>query len=137
MNFTASTQVDFNPGANEEAGMTLLNNGAHFDILIRQSKGKRVLISRLRFGVVVHESEEVVLKPGPVKLAITCNRLFFSFSYAQGDEAFKEIEKVNSKFLSSETAGGFTGLYVGLYATGNGKPSRAMADYDWFELLYK
>jgi alpha-N-arabinofuranosidase len=137
MNFTASTQVDFNPGANDEAGMTLLNNGAHFDILIRQSNGKRVLVSRLRFGVVVHESEEVVLKPGPVKLAITCNRLFFSFSYAQGDEAFKDIEKVNSKFLSSETAGGFTGLYVGLYATGNGKPSRATADYDWFELLYQ
>jgi xylan 1,4-beta-xylosidase len=92
-----------------------------------------VLVSRLRFGIVVHESPEVILKPGPVKLAIKCDRSFFTFSYAQGDEAFKEIEKVNSKFLSSETAGGFTGLYVGLYATGNGKPSTAKADYDWFE----
>lgn len=138
MNFTAATQVDFNPEkANEEAGISLLNNGVHFDLVIKQSNGKRVLVSRLRFGVVVHESNEIVLNPGPVRLAISCNRQFFAFSYSQGDAAFKEVEKVNSKFLSSETAGGFTGLYVGLYATGNGKPSTAQADYDWFELLNK
>jgi xylan 1,4-beta-xylosidase len=138
MYFTATTQLEFNPQkANEEAGMTLLNNGAHFDLLIKQSNRKRVMVSRLRFGMVIHESREVPLKPGPVKLTISCNRSTFTFSYAQGDEPFKEIEKVNSKFLSSETVGGFTGLYVGLYATGNGKASSASADYDWFELLNK
>jgi hypothetical protein len=36
--------------ANEEAGMILLNNGAHFDLLIKQSGGKRVLVTKLRFG---------------------------------------------------------------------------------------
>ncbi len=134
MNFSASTQVEFTPNKdNEEAGMILLNNDTHFDILIKQSEGKRVLVSRLRFGVVVHESPEVILKPGPVKLAITCNRSFFTFSYAQGSDAFRDIEKVNSKFLSSETVGWFTGVYLGLYATGNGKPSTAKADYAWFE----
>ena len=103
--------------------MILLNNGSHFDLLIKQSNGKRVLVSRLKFGSVVHESPEIVLKPGPVKLAITCERSVFIFSYAQGNEPFKEIERVDSKFLSSETVGGFTGVYVGLYATGNGKAS--------------
>ena len=29
--------------------------------------------------------------------------------------------------------GGFTGVYVGLYATGNGQASTTNADYDWFE----
>jgi len=136
MYFTASTQVEFNSNkSNEEAGMTLLNNGAHFDLIIKQSNGKRVLVSRLRFGSVVHESEEVVLKPGPVKLMIKGERTTFAFMYAQGNEPFKEIQKVNSKFLSSETAGGFTGVYVGLYATGNGKSSAASADYDWFEYV--
>jgi len=134
MYFTATAQLEFNPQkANEEAGMTLLNNGAHFDLLIKQSNGKRLLVSRLRFGMVIHESPEVALKPGPVKIAIRCDRFTFAFSFAQGDETFKEIEKVNSKFLSSETAGGFTGVYVGLYATGNGKSSTSKADYDWFE----
>jgi xylan 1,4-beta-xylosidase len=136
MYFTSTTEVEFNPNkSNEEAGMTLLNNGAHFDLIIKQSIGKRVLVSQLRFGSVVHESKEAILKPGPVKLMIKGERTTFAFMYAQGNDPFKEIEKVNSKFLSSETAGGFTGVYVGLYATGNGKSSTASADYDWFEYV--
>ena len=136
MYFTATTQVEFNPGkANEEAGMILLNNGAHFDLLIKQSGGKRVLVSKLRFGSLVHESDEVVLKPGPVKLIIKGERANFIFLYAQGNDAPKEIIRVMSRYLSSETVGGFTGVYVGLYATGNGKACSANADYDWFEYV--
>lgn len=136
MYFTATTLLEFDPKkGNEEAGMILLNNGSHFDLLIKQSKGKRVLVTRLRFGSVIHESEEVILKPGPVTLRITGERSTFSFSYSHDNSSFTEISKVDSKFLSSETAGGFTGVYVGLYATGNGKPSSAFSDYDWFEYL--
>jgi alpha-N-arabinofuranosidase len=134
MYFTASTQLEFNPNkAYEEAGIILLNNSSHFDLLIKQSKGKCVLINRLMFGSVIHESQEVALKQGPVKLAITCERSVFIFSYAQGNEPFREIGRIDSKFLSSETIGGFTGVYVGLYATGNGIASTSNADYDWFE----
>jgi alpha-N-arabinofuranosidase len=134
MNFTATTQVEFIPGKdNEEAGMILLNNGAHFDLLIKQSGGKRVLVTRLWFGSVVHESDKVVLKPGPVKLIIKGERANFSFLYAQGNDIPKETIRVMSRYLSSETVGGFTGVYVGLYTTGNGKACLANADYDWFE----
>jgi alpha-N-arabinofuranosidase len=35
--------------------------------------------------------------------------------------------------LSSEKAGGFTGVFLGLYATGNGQKSARPADFDWFE----
>ena len=136
--FSATTQLEFNPGkANEEAGIILLNNGSHFDLLIKQSGGKRVAICRLKFGNVIHESPQIVLKPGPVKLMIKGERSKFTFLVAQGNEPFKEIQTVNSKFLSSETVGWFTGVYVGLYTTGNGKASGSPADYDWFEYLPK
>jgi xylan 1,4-beta-xylosidase len=134
MSFTAATQLEFDPARpNEEAGLILLNNGAHFDLLIRQSGAKRVAIARLRFGSVIHDSKEIVLKPGPVRLSIKGERTTFTFAVAQGSDAVNEIAKVDSKFLSSETVGGFTGVYVGLYATGNGKASTASADYDWYE----
>ncbi len=132
--FTASTEVEFDPRkSNEEAGMTLLNNGAHFDLLIKQSKGKRVAVCRLRFGNVVYESPEAILKPGPVKLIIKGERSRFIFGVSQGNEPMKKLQTINSKFLSSETVGWFTGVYVGLYATGNGKVSTSPADYNWFE----
>jgi hypothetical protein len=59
----------------------------------------------------------------------------FSFLYAQGNDPFKEIQKADSKFLSSGVVGGFTGGYVGFYSTGNGKKSTANADFDWFEYV--
>jgi alpha-N-arabinofuranosidase len=31
-------------------------------------------------------------------------------------------------------AGGFTGVYFGLYATGDGRPASAPARFDWFDL---
>ena len=38
-----------------------------------------------------------------------------------------------TRYLSTEVAGGFTGVYFGLYATGNGARSTTPAFYDWFE----
>jgi alpha-N-arabinofuranosidase len=77
----------------------------------------------------------VVLDPGPLDLRIRGDRTTFTFSYAQGDDAFREVETVDAKFLATETVGWFTGIYVGLYATGNGTASAAPADYDWFEYV--
>lgn len=134
--FTATTQLEFDPKKdNEEAGMTLLNNGSHFDIMISKKKGKRILVVKLQFGQTNYRSEEITLKPGPVNLRVRGEKSTFTFSYAQGNDAYSDIETVDSKFLATETVGFFTGVYVGLYATGNGKASTANADYDWFEYV--
>jgi xylan 1,4-beta-xylosidase len=134
MYFTSATELDFNPeNATEEAGMILLNNGTHFDVIIKQSKGRRVVVGRLRFGSVVHETMEAVLKPGPVKLIIKGERANFILLYSQGNDEPKELTRVMARYLSSETVGGFTGVFIGFYATGNGKACKANADYNWFE----
>jgi alpha-N-arabinofuranosidase len=44
---------------------------------------------------------------------------------------------IETKFLSSEVAGGFTGAYLSLYSTGNGKKSSAPAFFDWFDYQAK
>ena len=137
MYFTATTQLEFNPdNRNEEAGMTLLNNGNHFDLLIKKSNEKRVLVCRLRFGSnVIYESKEVILEAGPVKLKIEGANSTFNFSYTQGNAPFKELQKADSKYLGTTLVGGATGCFVGLYATGNGKISKSNADYNWFEYV--
>jgi alpha-N-arabinofuranosidase len=38
-----------------------------------------------------------------------------------------------TRYLSTEVAGGFTGVYFAMYATGNGAPCRNAADFDWFD----
>jgi len=134
--FTSTTRMEFDPASeSEEAGVVLLNNGTHFDLLVKRSNGNRVLVARLEFGSVIYQSDEVVLAPGPVSLRIEGARSVFRFSYAQGDNDYEQIQEVSARYLSSETIGGFTGTYVGLYATGNGRPSVTNADYDWFEYV--
>ncbi|NLL70247.1 MAG: xylan 1,4-beta-xylosidase, partial [Epulopiscium sp.] len=36
---------------------------------------------------------------------------------------------------STEVAGGFTGVMIGLYTSSNGKPSKAKVYYDWFDYI--
>jgi len=43
------------------------------------------------------------------------------------------LGKLDTRYLSTEVAGGFTGVMIGLYASSNGKASKAKAYYDWFE----
>ena len=134
LNFTATTLMDFDPKKeNEEAGMILLNNGSHFDLLVHRKDGKRLLVVKLQFGSTTYTSKTIELKPGPVQLRITGDRTTFTFAYAQENGVFKDVETVDAKFLSSEVVGWFTGVYVGLYATGNGKKSKERATYDGFE----
>ncbi|MDF1576642.1 MAG: glycoside hydrolase family 43 protein [Bacteroidales bacterium] len=136
MFFSAVTSLDFNPdNENEAAGMILLNNGSHFDIMVGRSGGKRILSVTLQFGSLTHESKKVEIGPGPVSLKIKGGKTIFTFSYSQGDGEFIDLQSVDAKFLSSETVGGFTGVYVGLYTTGNGSACKASADYDWFEYV--
>jgi len=40
--------------------------------------------------------------------------------------------EADTRYLSSVTAGGFTGVYIGLYASANGQTGMAPADFDEF-----
>lgn len=41
-------------------------------------------------------------------------------------------QDVDLAFLSTESAGGFTGCTIGMYASGNGQQSEGYADFAWF-----
>jgi alpha-N-arabinofuranosidase len=134
MQFTATAQLEFDPRKeNEEAGISLVNNGTHFDLTIMKQGNERYVWIKLLFGTTIYKSDKMLLKPGPVKLRVIGEKDKYIFSYAQGNDEFKKIDSVVSTYLSSETVGGFTGVYVGLYATGNGTPCTTDTYYDWFE----
>jgi xylan 1,4-beta-xylosidase len=134
MRFKATTRMEFDPkNNNEEAGMVLVNNGSHFDILVFTKNRKRYLAVKLQFGRTIYQSKEIELAPGYVDLKIEGTGPEFIFSYSQNNKEFSTVEIADSRFLSTQTVGWFTGLYVGLYATGNGKPAIAPAVFDWFE----
>lgn len=92
---------------------------------MKRADKHRILLVKLQFGNITYASD-------PVKLSVSGNGSNFTFSYAQQKE-FNAIETMDSRYLSSETVGGFTCVYVGLYATGNGKAGKSWAEYDNFD----
>lgn len=138
-NFEATTALVFDPKKEtDEAGITVLMNNTHYYTLsLRNENGSPVLSVNNKLGSYYFQlGEEVKLKDGPVKLKVRGSKEHYTFSYSQGNQEFKELGKCDTYFLSSETAGGFTGVYIGLFATGNGKESKTKAHFDWFEYAY-
>lgn len=132
--FDAVTSVDFDPQSdNEEAGLTLeMTNDHHYDFYIKKLGNQRVLVVYYKLELINGIKAEVPLLPGPVKLKITGTKTVYSFSYAQGDAPYKEIAQLNTRYLGTEVTGGYNGVIIGMYATGNGKVSARPAYFDYF-----
>ena len=82
-------------------------------------------MSRLR-----HTAKEIPLESDVVYLKAQGNKDVYSFLYSADGDKYEPLGEMDAAFLSSETAGGFTGVYLALYAQG-GNDGRA--DFDWFE----
>lgn len=132
--FTVTTTLDFNPKtANEEAGITLFKDALyHYQLSIRKKGKQRELVLSYNLGQINAVAKQIVLKDAAVNLVIKGTQEFYEFGFSQGKDAITILGKVDSRFLSTETAGGFTGLYIGLFASGNGVKSKTATDFDSF-----
>jgi alpha-N-arabinofuranosidase len=138
-NFTATTTLDFNPSTeNEEAGITLYKDAQHhYQLYIRKKGTERELVLAYSIGKIHAIQKTIHLKKGNVQLNITGTPKSYEFGYSQGNDTATVLGNVETKYLSTETAGGFTGVYIGLYASGNKSPSKSAADFDDFSYTTK
>jgi len=65
-------------------------------------------------------------------LAVDAERSQYTFLYGSSERDLQVLGSGETRYLSTEVAGGFTGVYFALYATGNGIPCQQPADFDWF-----
>lgn len=142
MSCRVATLVDFVPARDgEEAGISLYMNPDHrYEIGVRRAGGRRQVFVRQRIGPHVETITASAPLEGnePVVLQVeaTPEEYAFSFGIAMSGRpqaATAPLGKGLVRYLSSEVAGGFTGVYTGLYATGNGQPASAPAHFDWFD----
>lgn len=131
-----ATELDFQPAsANDEAGVVVRGNDKnHYDLGITRRDGRRrVFLRRVLNGKPVEPIRYADLPQSDVVLSITARPLEYEFFYQVGDGTSVSLGTSATKDLSSEKIGGFTGVYFGMYATGNGKRSSVPADFAWFE----
>ncbi|MBN1128875.1 MAG: glycoside hydrolase family 43 protein [Chitinispirillaceae bacterium] len=118
----------------EEAGMTVrLNERAHYEIaLVKRAGAVRIIVRSCTWGkICLVDSADC--SASAVFLQVACRHEAYSFSWSPDSSSFDTVAELESKPLSMESIHAFTGVVIGMYATGNGKKCAVPADFDWIE----
>ncbi len=138
--FTAETSVRLRRSdSGDQAGISAyMDSGAHYDLYVKKSNGGKCSVGvRYTLGVIEHETEIHINKP-EAYLRITGSKEFYKFWYSTDGKEFKQIGIANTRYLSSETAGGFTGVMIGLWAycpAAETDAIKGFADFEYFEYI--
>jgi alpha-N-arabinofuranosidase len=132
-----SVLMEFMPKEDgEEAGLTVfMNENYHYEIARVQHHGKSLILFRRRVGSLWKVEAEVEYHEPTVILGIKANEVNFTFTFTSSSREEIAMGHGESSLLATEVAGGFTGLFFGLYATGNGKVSTTPAHFDYFNYV--
>lgn len=125
--------MDFEPkNEGEEAGLTVyMNERHHYDLAVKLLQGHKMIVFRRTVGLL--KTEQVYdCNEGSIELMIQAQPELFTFYVQQGQSEPLEVGVGETRLLTTEVAGGFTGTFLAMYATcdtGHGTP----AQFDWFD----
>lgn len=103
-------------GRAKEAGVTFyMDESQHYDLaLVQENDGKFVTL-QLRIGDAKAEAGRMEISGEEAELLVISEPEYYHF-YCIVDGEKKLLGNARTKYLSSEVAGGFTGVLMGLYA---------------------
>lgn len=136
IDFTATTSVELlNGRAQDEAGLTVfMETHSHYDVFVKQGADKQQrVVLRYRLGELTHIEKEVSIPGRKVQLRVKGSNDIYSFEYATDGKNFRELGRMNTKYISTETTGGFTGVILGMYAAAGEAASKGVAEFEYFE----
>ena len=124
--FTLETEVVTK--GNVEAGLSVYRvSDGHFDFFV----SKKQVALRCKLKSIDYVVKSVPrLRKGSVKLRIRSNGEMYFFDYSLDGKKFHELASMNCSLMSTEVAGGFTGVTLGMFA--EGKPRSGHADFTYF-----
>ncbi len=134
--FRIQTAMDFQPADScEEAGLALIQDDRfHYTFTVTQGEGsRRLLLRAVQKRQITILAEVSLPASGRIYLTAAATALGYHFYYGLTDREFITVyENADPTLLSSVTNEGFTGTYLGMYATSNHESRDNYADFDWF-----
>ncbi|MEU7742587.1 glycoside hydrolase family 43 protein [Nonomuraea sp. NPDC049158] len=135
--FDARTHISFSAAhPAEEAGLAVFQNQDHHATLALtvDDGGRAQVVLTLRQAGTSTRLASVPVATGEVVLAVEGDEARYAFRLKEPDSGqWVSLGGVERASLSTERAGGFVGVYLGLYATSNGRSSDARAYARWFD----
>lgn len=136
LSFRAAVDMTFQPAAESEvAGLVLLQNADyHFRCELGLEAGEPTLQLIERRGGSEQLLASVSYPGDKVQLKVEAKGQDYSFYYrsSESDKWTGLCGKADGTVLSTDLAGGFTGAYLGMYASSQGAESANYADFGWF-----
>jgi len=132
VDFLAETCVSLgNARGGDKAGLTVfMDSGAHYDIYATADGKVGILYA---MGVHNHREEFKVGKGRRIWLRVTGEADYYRLWYSTDGKEFKQAGINHTRYMSSETVGGFTGVMTGLWMQ---SPSgKGFADFEYFEYI--
>lgn len=126
-----STALQFDPHAHgEEAGISIYQTEVHhYEVGMMHDSGVRWLFVRQRNGDVTAVVAKIQWDSSQVVLMIQSTATQYRLGYADENGVFHPLATAQTRYVSSEIAGSFTGVWLGMYVVG-----ASHADFDWFEI---
>lgn len=140
---TFAALLDYAPKAMADtAGLVVRGSETfHYALLVRRSSVENdAEREALLYSVIAGKKKLVAKLPlpkGPVQLEIRATAKDYEFAVGSGKRR-RVLGSLSTRALSAEviTKSGpmcFTGVVVGMYASGQGERAQSPADFDWFE----
>jgi xylan 1,4-beta-xylosidase len=132
---TAATQLDFEPTADgEEAGLTVwMNPTHHYEVFITRGDSQRLVVMRRRIGSLVADEARMPIEPGALTLTVRAEAQSYTFGFLNSKGEPQVLATGEARYLAPEVAGGFTGVYFALYASGSSGATTPPAFFEWFD----
>lgn len=128
------TQLKVTIGGNAgEAGITFyMDEDQHYDLAVIRSGGVSKAVLRVTVGDVHEILKEIKLPEdsSEIRLEADSDSLKYYFYLRDGEERIF-LGSARTKYLSSEVAGGFTGVVMGLYAVDEQGNQAEFKDLSW------
>lgn len=139
ISYAVRTKLAFTPNAiKESAGLVLLQNQDYqyrLECGLNADSQQEVrLVSRVAGEEKVLCSQNIIANNIYLRVEATGQSLRFDYG-VEAEQWQPLASEIDGTILSTDTAGGFTGAYIGLFASSNGETSGNHADFDYFEYI--
>lgn len=118
----AALAFKFKGEADGDAGLCVFQNQHHFASLGLSRHGAGTFVmSRIRLNEVVMEKDHGPLPNDLAEWEIQAESFWYRLGFRDSEGRFRELDRIEARFLSTEVSGRFTGAFFALYALGSGE----------------
>lgn len=133
-NFTATASFTLPPlEMNQEVGLTIFMNAKHhYNIGVKRLDSGNVVFSNLQIGPLSDCQKQTPYTGASIILQITGTPQNYHLTYGTDIDNLTQLAQAETKYLTTEVGGAFTGNFLALYASGNGQQSQTPVTVDGF-----